>query len=52
MYLTATLMIRFFTLGYGLVAQGITLILLGVALLLINRLIKPVDAQGIENENN
>ena len=51
-YLTATLMIRFFTLGYGLVAQGITLILLGVALLLINRLIKPVDAQGIENENN
>lgn len=50
-YLTATLMIRFFTLGYGLVAQGVTLILLGVALLAINRFIKPADAQGIENEN-
>ena len=50
-YLTATLMIRFFTLGYGLVAQGITLILLGIALLLINKFIKPADAQGIENEN-
>lgn len=50
-YLTATLMIRFFSLGYGLVAQGITLILLGVALLAINRFIKPADAQGIENEN-
>ena len=51
-YLTATLMIRFFTLGYGLVAQGITLILLGIALLLINKFIKPADVQGIENENN
>lgn len=50
-YLTATLMIRFFTLGYGLVAQGVTLILLGVALLAINRFMKPADAQGIENEN-
>ena len=51
-YLTAVLMIRFFTLGYGLVAQGITLILLGIALLLINRLIRPAEVQGIENENN
>lgn len=50
-FLTATLMIRFFTLGYGLVAQGVTLILLGVALLAINRFMKPADAQGIENEN-
>ncbi len=50
-YLTAVLMIRFFTLGYGLVAQGVTLILLGVALLAINRFMKPADAQGIENEN-
>ena len=38
-YFTVVLMVRFFTLGYGLVSQGISLILLGIALLLINRLI-------------
>lgn len=39
-YFTAVLMIRFFTLGYGLVSQGIALISLGVVLLLINRFLR------------
>lgn len=39
-YFTAILMIRFFVLGYGLVSQGIALILLGFALLLINRFLR------------
>ena len=39
-YFTAVLMIRFFTLGYGLVSQGLSLISLGIALLLINRFLR------------
>ena len=33
------LMLRFFILGYGLVTQGITLILLGIFILAVNRIL-------------
>ena len=49
-YVALVLCIRFFILGYGLVAQGITLILLGVFILAINRVLARSKQENAKTE--